>query len=281
MQFFNRIHPLAGIVVLLAMVFFSCSRTTMYSAMWQHEPLVSTQRPAYWETGSQFDRSTKLHYAVSNDEEHVYVFLKTADRTMQMKMLRAGVQLGIDTTGGKNEHLSIRYPYLQAAVASLAGMDRMGGGQQGNRPIMVNRFLTGARTMLVAGFPSHESGELPHDTPGWINVNMEMDEQENLYFWAVIPVHYLGAEATRLQEVSQGMTISLPGIEAPDMGDRQSGGRPPDGIRINPDGGRVGAQPVGGPRPRPGMQGTPPDPEAMRRTQSFHLLLNLSKKPQG
>ncbi len=278
MQTLNRNTYIAAIWVLCLTLSFSCSRQSIYSSLWQPEPIQINTRPPGWDNASEFDRTTRLHYAVSNDQENMYVFLKSSDRTMQMKMLRAGVQLGIDTTGGKNVHLSLHYPFLPAAMAAIAGMERLGGTQSGSRPEAVNRFLSGAGTMHVSGFPGHDRGELPHDMPGKINVNLEMDEREDLHFWAVIPLKYLGVTPENVWGKPLALTVSLPGIDTGQRSGTQRGGRPTDGIRINPDGGRVGAQPVGDNRPRPGMQSAPADPETMRRTQSFHLVFNLSAR---
>src|SRR5579863_10004437 len=51
-----------------------------------------------------------LGYAVSNDKENLYITVETGDPATQLKILRQGLTVWIDKTGGKEEETAINFP---------------------------------------------------------------------------------------------------------------------------------------------------------------------------
>jgi hypothetical protein len=57
-----------------------------------------------------YDKESGVVYSIRNDEDYVYLFLKTQNRTTQMQIMRAGFTVWFDADGGNDHSFGIRYP---------------------------------------------------------------------------------------------------------------------------------------------------------------------------
>ena len=64
-----------------------------------------------WPELTQFDTKSKLVYGVYNDDQFVYLFLKTADRMTQQKLLQ-GITVWYHPYFSKKKDVGIHYPFL-------------------------------------------------------------------------------------------------------------------------------------------------------------------------
>ena len=254
-----------------------CSQKVIYQSQWQPSALQTDLIPVDWEASADQDPSGNLDYAIFNDNENLYVYLKTADRPSQLKMLRAGVQLDFDTLGREESHMAIRFPYYSDDENVAEIMQVPLSGRQGSRPAAVNDALAERTTMYVTGFPGMESGPLDHLQTGGARVRMQMDESENMYYWAVIPLHLFPAERALSAEGSHmAIGISVLGI---DMGQELEEGPRGSGL-YRPVPGRRDETVVGWPGDRQARGGGGPGRTAsldvLQRTQTFRTLFQLA-----
>ncbi len=236
-----------SVVVMSLIILAGCSGSSVI-VRWQDNPEQTGSTPRQWIPDATTDRAAAVSYAISNDDENVYFFMRTSDRANQMKMLRRGVVLSLDTTGRSEEHISIRYPYFEEDFQPPAASNRPADGtgtQQSARAVAVNESLDNMRQMHVAGFVDHPNGVIPSENPRGVRVRMRMDDDEQLYYWAIVPI---SAFLTKME--GQGddsgklaLQVSLLGLEMPQMG--AGGRRPPSDVLI----------PSGTVRPAPGREG--------------------------
>jgi hypothetical protein len=88
------------VLIFIAILFASCAQKSFMQSKWQAKEISKdyTNDDA-WTSKMHYDTKSKLLYAVSNDQEKLYVRLKVVDKTMQQKMLVTGFSVWIDTTG--------------------------------------------------------------------------------------------------------------------------------------------------------------------------------------
>src|SRR5690242_21461890 len=67
--------------------------------------------PAWLSMDSSFmDSDNKLLYGVRNDAQNLYFSFRVINDATQMKILRGGMTLWLDSTGNKNERTGIKFP---------------------------------------------------------------------------------------------------------------------------------------------------------------------------
>ena len=105
-------------VICLGVVFtvVSCSssrhsKSTRLPGNWQVQPIVVDGDNKDWPSPyPEYDEKAQLGYAISNDKENLYITVETGDPATQLKILREGLTVWIDRTGGKEEVTAINFP---------------------------------------------------------------------------------------------------------------------------------------------------------------------------
>ncbi len=264
-------------LILVMLLVAGCSQKVIYQSYWQSHDIQAETIPVGWEASAEQDPSGILDYAIANDNDNLYVFLKTAHRLTQVKMLRAGIQLDFDTLGREDSHMAIRFPYYPDEKDAAEFLQMPLFGRQGSRSVVVNEALEEQTTMYMAGFSGLESGPVDHLQTGGARVRMKMDEAENMYYWAVIPLRLFPPERARSAEgAHMAIAISVLGI---DMGQDMEEGPLGSGL-YRPVPGRRDETVVGWPGDRQGGSGGGPARTAslddLQRTQTFRTLFQLA-----
>ncbi|NTW33966.1 MAG: hypothetical protein HGB12_15345, partial [Bacteroidetes bacterium] len=97
--------------VLIIIFFNSCtSQQAVYTSFWQAKDFTSADIKEPQEPLRFCDKKSKLQYTITNDDKNIYIYLKATDELYQMKIIRAGMQINIDTTGKGEKHISISFP---------------------------------------------------------------------------------------------------------------------------------------------------------------------------
>ena len=277
MNIYKRLPGQLSLLALFVLLAAGCSQKIIYQSQWQPAALQPDMIPLHWEASAEQDPSGNLDYAISNDNDNLYIYLKTADRTTQLKMLRAGVQLDFDTLGREESHMTILFPYYADNESAAEAVQMPLSGRQGSRPLAVNSALAERTTIYVAGFSGMESGPVDHLHPGGAMVRMQMDESENMYYWAVIPLRLFPvALAGPVERDAMAIGISVLGIymgQEMDEGPRGSGlYRPVPGRRDETVVGWPGDRQVrgdGGPARTASL-------DVLQRTQTFRTVFQLA-----
>jgi hypothetical protein len=242
-----------GSLALLAVTFllFSCSPKAVTALLWQERKVMIDGAATDWETPlNHRSKDAKIQYSLSNDSENLYFCLMASDDQTQMKILMNGLELAIDTTGGKKKHLSIKFPLTQEKSFS----DR-GNALEGlpDIPKLRNKLLSEANEIEVKGFfTSISNGRLPLQNSAGIDVRIGWDSYNIVVYEAKIP---LAAFSLKNPNSVLGVSININGLPQPQL----------------PSGMPSGARPRGGGMPGGGMP-----PSGMPRMDNMSLFESLS-----
>ena len=95
---------------------FSCSKT-IYENAWESRNLKADITSNEWDKPLRYyDTDSRLQYNVTNDSVNLYVCIRATDQQSQLKIIRSGMQLWIDTIGKKKNQTGIFYPLASTNV---------------------------------------------------------------------------------------------------------------------------------------------------------------------
>src|SRR3978361_131259 len=67
-----------------------------------------------------YNKDKQLNYALANDQDNLYMAIRINDRSEQIRVLKAGLTLSVDTRGKKKESFSITFPVGDQGPNNLA-----------------------------------------------------------------------------------------------------------------------------------------------------------------
>ncbi len=105
-----------GFLIITAVFFPGCSSSIKLSSTWRQGDITIDGNGTEWQRGLYYDKESDIEYSIRNDDDYMYLFMKTQDRTIQMQMMRAGFTIWFDATGGNDHTFGIRYPLPRQGV---------------------------------------------------------------------------------------------------------------------------------------------------------------------
>ena len=263
-----RTYILAGAAsICLFMAMTSCNSSKHATAkklpgIWQLEPIAVDGSNRDWPSPyPEYDDKAMLGYSVSNDKDNLYVTVETGDPATQLKILREGLTLWIDKTGGEEQVTAINYPLPNhRKVTTAETEDRTGAGQwqQGHGGSAdkqrlaledkIRLLLNEAREYSLQGFKGCNL-QFPlteNDTCGII-VRMAIDMDNEMVWEAVIPFKsfYYKREIEK-RDNGKAMSVCFETIgEKRPPGQGNSGGNRGGGIRPSIGFGGMGGMGMG------------------------------------
>jgi hypothetical protein len=92
-------------------LFISCTNKVYNSSSWQSKQITVDGKIPEWSNPLRFyDQETGISYCISNDHYNLYLVCSISNEFMQTKILRSGLEFGIDTLGKKSFSVGVRYP---------------------------------------------------------------------------------------------------------------------------------------------------------------------------
>jgi hypothetical protein len=188
----------SGLTLAIATLLISCGGTkhsrssAVLPGTWQSQPVVIDGDSKDWPSPyPNYDAKGKVAYATSNDKQYLYITVETGDELTQMKMLKQGMTVSIDTTGKKETKFNINYPLPNDNDPSenidiLKETKYVHVSKQWQQK--VDKLSKDATQFSLDGFGSCNGGFLINQTtPCGIKVRMAMDEYKELVWEAAIP----------------------------------------------------------------------------------------------
>lgn len=231
---------IAGLII----IFMSSCSTTVYQSAWQSVLVSADGNSREWSIPLRFyDKDSKLCYTVSNDSVNLYLCIWAIDEQMQMKILRAGMQLWIDTTGKNKQQVGILFPTTSPGrnVSPPAKI------MQDKRPdvnAMMLEFRSKYNEMQLVGFKPPIGGFIPLKNDFNISVGINRDSTNLMVYEAIIPYKTFYKQTLSASDSTKifGITIIVKALQMPKMsggapgGDMQRGGNfgggsPPSGMQ--------------------------------------------------
>lgn len=189
------------VILLVCVLFLSCNTSRkaaggskLPQGAWQPTPIAIDGDSKDWPSPyPNFDSKAKIAYASSNDGQYLYVTFQTGDELTQAKIMKAGMQLTIDTTGRKDAQFTIKYPLENTLVDyDLSSINEPGKDMALQMAKKTNQFvkkaLEQANQLSVDGFKDCKGGyTISQPQACGIKVKMRLDEYKELVWEAAIP----------------------------------------------------------------------------------------------
>jgi len=169
-------------------------KSSVMPGTWQAQPIVIDGDSKDWPSPyPNYDSKGRIAYATSNDKDNLYITMQTGDEMTQLKILKQGMTIGVDTEGGKSPSLLINYP-LKNDMEPL-DITHEESLKRGNQDLMakqlgqkVKRSVQDANQFTLEGFSNCTGGFLvSQTTPCGVKVKMGYDEYQELIVEIVIP----------------------------------------------------------------------------------------------
>ncbi|WP_428327312.1 hypothetical protein [Mucilaginibacter sp.] len=177
-----------------------------------------------------FNSEKKINYALANDQENLYMAIKINDRSEQIRVLRAGITLSVNTKGKKKETFSITFPLstngTNPPINAHKDKDDNGEVTQQDRDELMQAIITMLRGIKVVGFKDIEDEMITTSNTYGIKTALNYNEAGDLVCEAAIPLKYFHAEDTKTE---WAFNFKINGISkpagAPGGGEGGEGGR--------------------------------------------------------
>jgi len=226
--------PLAGIVGII-----TSHAQDVSTAKWMAQPVTIDGIATEWHQPLNFyDSETKLLFALSNDSTNIYLCFEAKDNMTEMKIMRAGMRIELDTKGRDGRSASIEFPLPPKERSGTDEADnsfRKGGGdtsmsaggfggRRGNASAYRQRFLADNITMDVKGF-ADVNGIIPIRGRA-VSVAMNWDEADNLFYEICIPIKQLFDDGYTADNILKEITLHayVNAVQGGGGGNRGGGG---------------------------------------------------------
>jgi hypothetical protein len=163
---------------------------------WQAQPVVIDGDSKDWPSPyPNYDSKAMVAYATSNDKYNLYITMETGDELTQVKILKQGMTVSIDTSGKKDAQLSINYPLendnddvdlkRQSRSKSADAQSYENRKMEQN----INKLMQSANQFTLDGFSTACNGGyiVSQSSPCGIKVRASIDEYKELVWEVVIP----------------------------------------------------------------------------------------------
>ncbi len=190
-----------AVLLLVVLFVFSCStskRTGKYTVLpgtWQSQPIVIDGDCTDWPSPyPNYDAKAMVAYATSNDADNLYITMQTGDPLTQVKILKQGMTVSIDTGGRKDPSYNINYPLPNETDLSELFTQGEGVKKDGSTHLSrqfeqkLRKNAESASQFAIDGFGTCSGGYMVAQTlPCGIKVKISVDEYKQLVWEAVVP----------------------------------------------------------------------------------------------
>jgi hypothetical protein len=190
----------AAAVVFFSILLSSCGSTmhkgktaARMPGTWQPVPVVIDGESKDWPSPyPNYDAKSMVAYATSNDRQYLYVTMETGDELTQIKILKQGMTLSIDTNGGKDPEFKINYPLQDENNLIEMGVDeylQKSDGMHSSRQLeqKLRKAVKEANQFSLEGFKNCNGGYFVNQTICGIKVIARIDAYNELVWEAAIP----------------------------------------------------------------------------------------------
>jgi uncharacterized membrane protein YgcG len=230
-----------------------------------------------------FNAERQINYDLANSKDTLYMAVRVNDKSEQVRILKAGLTLGINTKGKKKEIFSITFPLNTAESGPLLGQQKDDGGDitKQDRDDLKAAMLTSLRGIKVEGFKDIEGNMITTSNTYGIKTGIDYDDKGYLICEAAIPLALFHDDA----KAEWAFNFKINGIVRPaaPAGENQEsgGGRGGRGGGMGGGGGR-GGRGGGGGGGRGGRGGNPggaaaTDRSVLSKSEDFWEKFYLAK----
>jgi hypothetical protein len=183
---------LSGLFILVLCM--GCSKRAYNSSNWQTSKVTIDGDISDWTSPLRFyDQKSGINYTISNDRYNLYLCFGIPDEYLQTKILRSGLEFGIDTLGKKSFPVKIKFPFGNNQVIqpnfNSKPQNNEGSNVRPDRSSFKLKLLAQAREMQLVGFKQPLSNliTLSNANKTGISAAINFDNRGIMCYEAVIP----------------------------------------------------------------------------------------------
>ena len=223
----------------------ACSKKNYPAGNYQEIPVKADGDLGEWSSPLRFISSAgSMQYNVTNDNHDLYICLETHDEATALKILRAGIDIYIDPTGGRSKKTNIAFPLPALQNTGVAKNYNSTTATRPGKDQLKQSLLIQAVDFRVEGFANMENRTYSvHDT-SHIKLAMRQESSNGLGYELIVPLQYIpGSSIPGKSNISVGIVINA--LKAPSETSRgnsggQGGGGMGGGGHRGGGGGRMG-----------------------------------------
>jgi hypothetical protein len=169
-------------IIFVVIIFLTgcASKVIVSDNNWQDKPIKVDGKAKEWEVPLRFyDVDSKLNYTITNDDSNLYYCIRITDDKEEMRVLRAGMEVWIDTAGNKARQIGIQYPYPQMKSKSASDSASITAAH--------SHFSEYAKEMHLTGFIAPIAGLTQVPNIYGINVAIARDSTGVMIYEGCIP----------------------------------------------------------------------------------------------
>jgi hypothetical protein len=203
------------LLVLFAIVTLSAyaQKNAALNSLWRDSNIVINGDASDWDQPFRYyDSKSKFQYCVVNDASNMYICFKTMDDKTEMKMLRAGTEVWIDTTGKKKETTVIRFPLSNDSRLEWIQDPEEPERQQLERPDIKKMKLdysTSDKVMKLTGFKDIPATKMPVENKYGIQLAIGWDKNDFLTYELKIPFSTFYKESISASDTLHPISIGI------------------------------------------------------------------------
>lgn len=210
------------LIIFITGFLFSCSKT-IYDSSWQSKKVTADGISREWEIPLRYyDYNSKLQYTVTNDTSNLYICIRACDEISQKKIIRAGMQIWIDTSGKKKEVTGILFPLANLSNGEYKKHSSYRDSSETKTPLfqktdsksIKRRYDRQPKEIQLVGFKPPIEGTVFLKNGFGIIANIDWDSIGVMTYEAIIPFRTFyknqltAKDSTKLFDV----TIKIPAI---------------------------------------------------------------------
>lgn len=171
---------------------FSCTKL-VYNNLWQSRPVNADGNLEEWHLPLRYyDSKSRLQYTITNDSVNLYICMCATDQQTQQKIIHAGMQIWIDTTGTKRQQTGIFYPLAAVQHKKYSFEDdsvktKSWQFNKHDENSMKDRYAKRPQEMQLVGFKQPIGGITQLHNDYGISAILDWDSTGNMNYEALIP----------------------------------------------------------------------------------------------
>lgn len=112
-------------IILMSVLILTGCGSLKLSSRWLNNEIKIDGRIQDWKDGLVYVEKKKVSFGLVNDDRFLYMCLVSGDRSVQMRIIRQGLNLWFDLRGGDNKVIGIKYPVGHRTVEMIPGKSNM------------------------------------------------------------------------------------------------------------------------------------------------------------
>jgi hypothetical protein len=182
------------IALFVVSLFISCTSKVYNTSSWQSKKITVDGKLPEWSDPLRFyDQETGINYCISNDRYNLYLVCSISNEFLQTKILRSGLEFGIDTSGKKSFSVGIKYPGANLSdtgvKTSTYPQTVKGSNERQDRSSYKLKLLAEATDIQLVGFKPHLGKfiSLSGTNNSGISAAIDFDASGTMNYEAAIP----------------------------------------------------------------------------------------------